>query len=81
MKTLYLSDLDGTLLRPDETISPYSTEIINQFMRDGGFFSYATARSIATAKKVTAGLNTELPIITYNGAFIIDPRTKETLKK
>lgn len=79
MKTLYLSDLDGTLLRPDERVSPYTAEVINRFVRSSGNFSYATARSLVTASKVTAGLNTEFPVITYNGAFVINNATKEIL--
>lgn len=79
MKTLYLSDLDGTLLRPDEKVSSYSAEIINRFVRSGGCFSYATARSIVTASKVTAGIKSEFPVIAFNGAFIIDNSTKEIL--
>ena len=79
MKTLYLSDLDGTLLRPDVRVSPYTAEVINRFVRSGGNFSYATARSLVTSSKVTAGLDTEFPVITYNGAFIINNATKEIL--
>lgn len=80
MKTLYLSDLDGTLLRPDEKISAYTVDVLNRFVRSGGNFSYATARSIITASKVTAGLNTEFPVIVYNGAFIINNATNEILR-
>ena len=79
MKTLYLSDLDGTLLRSDEKISEYSANIINRFIQNGGFFSYATARSFVTASKVTAALNTSFPVICYNGAFIIENTTKKVL--
>ena len=53
MKTLYVSDLDGTLLRSDETISEYTAQTINRLTTDGMLFSYATARSYHTAKKVT----------------------------
>lgn len=79
MKTLYLSDLDGTLLRSNERISSYTVDVINRFVLSGGNFSYATARSVVTASKVTAGLNTEFPVITYNGAFIINNATNERL--
>ncbi|MDR0273570.1 MAG: HAD family hydrolase, partial [Clostridiales bacterium] len=79
MKTLYLSDLDGTLIRSDERISAYTAETINRFVRGGGCFSYATARSIVTASKVTAGLNAEFPVICYNGAFIFKNGTNEIL--
>lgn len=79
MKTLYLTDLDGTLLRSDERISEYSANIINRFVQNGGCFSYATARSIVTASKVTVGLNAEFPMICCNGAFIFENMTHDML--
>ena len=51
LNTLYVSDLDGTLLRSNETISEYTSNIINSLIDRGMFFSYATARSLITAKK------------------------------
>lgn len=77
--TLYVSDLDGTLLRSSETISEYTIEVINKMTKQGILFSYATARSLITAKKVTNGLEAGIPLIVYNGAFIIDNRTGEVL--
>ena len=71
MQTLYVSDLDGTLLRSDETLSPFTVETINGLVRNGRLFSYATARSYVTASKVTKALSAPLPLIVYNGAMII----------
>ena len=79
MKTLYVSDLDGTLLRSDETTSEYTNSVINNLTDRGMIFSYATARSLVTAKKVTKGLRAEIPLIVYNGAFIVDNVTGEVL--
>ena len=79
MKTLYISDLDGTLLRSDERISEYTAEVINLLVENGMLFSYATARSYLTARKVTAGLTAEIPVIIYNGAFILDSITQKIL--
>lgn len=72
MKKLYVSDLDGTLLRSDETLSEYTCQIINDLVNQGMLFSYATARSYNTAKKVTKGLNVNIPLIVYNGVSIRD---------
>ena len=52
MKILYVSDLDGTLLRKNETLSSYTIKTINALTSSGMSFSYATARSLNTAKKV-----------------------------
>ena len=56
MKSLYISDLDGTLLRSDARTSEYTNRTINALVERGMLFSYATARSYLTACKVTAGL-------------------------
>lgn len=79
MKTLYVTDLDGTLLNTKSRISPYTLEIINDLVAKGMLFTYATARSLVSASVVTEGLATNIPIIAYNGAFIINPSTNEIL--
>ncbi|MDE6789584.1 MAG: HAD family hydrolase, partial [Ruminococcus sp.] len=66
MNTLYVSDLDGTLLRSNEITSDYTNSVINSLTDMGMIFSYATARSFITAKKVTKGLNARIPLIVYN---------------
>jgi len=72
MKILYVSDLDGTLIRSDERTSEYTNQTINRLVEQGVMFSYATARSFHTSHKVTAGLNAKIPLITYNGCMVVD---------
>ncbi len=79
MKTLYVTDLDGTLLNTKSRINPKSLEIINGLVEQGMLFTYATARSLVSASVVTQGLATNIPVIAYNGAFIINPSTHEIL--
>lgn len=79
MKKLYVSDLDGTLLRSNESTSDYTNSVINALVDKGMIFSYATARSLITAKKVTKGIAAKIPLIVYNGAFVIDNITEEIL--
>ncbi len=80
-KTLYVTDLDGTLLNREDSISPFSIQTINDLVEKGMLFTYATARSLVSASKVAAGLSTRIPVIAYNGAFIIQPSTGEILSK
>lgn len=78
-RTLYVSDLDGTLLHSDERISEYAARKLNELAQGGMLFSYATARSIYSAKKVTEGLNVSIPLILYNGVCIMDNSTRKLL--
>ena len=78
-KTLYVSDLDGTLLRSNQTLSEYTVNILERIAEEGVVFSYATARSYATSSIVTAGFDAKLPVIVYNGTFILENGTKRRL--
>lgn len=80
-KTLYVTDLDGTLLNRRDRINPESIKVINGLVKEGMLFTYATARSLVSATVVTQGLSMDIPIIAYNGAFIIHPSTGEILSK
>lgn len=76
--TLFLSDLDGTLLRRNQKISAYTAKVIPALIEKGMHFSYATARSRHTASRA-ADLPLSLPIIVYNGAAVMDSRTGKRL--
>jgi hydroxymethylpyrimidine pyrophosphatase-like HAD family hydrolase len=76
-RPLLVSDLDGTLLRRDATLSERTTRVVNDYIAEGGLFTYASGRSFASASRVTAPLNLNLPVITYSGAIVVDPRTGE----
>ena len=77
MKTLFVSDLDGTLLTARETVSEYSLGHLNALIDECGLqFTYATARSRNSAAKACRGLRQNLPVILYNGAVIMRPDDK-----
>ena len=78
-KILYVSDLDGTLLQSDQTVSKKSADIINELINKGICFSYATARSLLTSKKVTENLKGNIPVIVYNGTFVVDKKNGKIL--
>lgn len=74
MKTLFVSDLDGTLLTAEERISAYSLQNLNRLIDSEGLqFTYATARSLNSAAKALWGLRQNLPVVLYNGAVVMEP--------
>jgi Cof subfamily protein (haloacid dehalogenase superfamily) len=60
-------------------MSEYTIKTINDLINKGMCFSYATARSLSSASVVTSGLTTNIPVIIYNGTFIVNAYTKERL--
>ena len=80
MNTLFVSDLDGTLLTKDERVSDYSREHLNALIARGMQFTYATARSVGSARRALQGLNISLPAVYYNGGLIYDTSSRRTLR-
>jgi len=77
MKTLYISDLDGTLLGSDAKITDFTRDTINSLVEKGMNVSLATARSISSASGIVEGLNLKIPAVMMNGVFLTDITTKE----
>ncbi|MGN1423480.1 MAG: HAD-IIB family hydrolase [Oscillospiraceae bacterium] len=75
--TLYATDLDGTLLRSDKTISDSAAQKLNALIESGVLFTYATARSFNSASPLLGKLNLTCPAVTFNGVFVVDPKTGE----
>lgn len=75
--TLYVTDLDGTLLKSDKSLSDYSKNTINRLIESGVCFTYATARSFSSAYPLVDSLNFNIPAVTFNGVFVIDPKSGE----
>lgn len=72
MKTIYISDLDGTLLQPNAELSKKTITILNDLISDGMLFTIATARTIASARIILSDVDLTLPIILMNGVCIYD---------
>lgn len=70
LKTLYISDLDGTLLGNDAAVSPESTEMLNEAISAGAMFSVATARTPATVASILSDIDTRLPMAVMTGATL-----------
>lgn len=75
-QTLYISDLDGTLLNRNSTVSPHSIEKINYLLQKGMLFTIATARTPATVVPLLEQLQIDIPAVLMNGAVLYDIRRK-----
>lgn len=80
MKTLYVTDLDGTLMRDDKTISDESTAILNRLLARNILLTYATARSLSSASRITENISFKLPVIIRNGTILADPQTRKEIE-
>ena len=74
MKTLYISDLDGTLLKKNEEISRFSRDVINRFTSGGHHFTIATARTSDTVLHILEGVELNVPAVLLNGVSVYDTR-------
>lgn len=75
MNTLYVSDLDGTLLDNDSRISERSADIITGLTRRGALITVATARTPATVSNLLEFTVTTPPAIVMTGATMWDRNT------
>lgn len=73
--SLYVSDLDSTLLQDDASLSEYSRASLQRLIEDGLSFSVASARSVVSMRPLLSGLELSLPVIEFNGAFVSDLQT------
>lgn len=74
-KTLYVSDLDGTLLQPDARLSEKTVAMLNDAISRGALFTIATARTPATVEPIIEKLDLRLPGIVMTGAAMWDKTT------
>ena len=71
-KTLYISDLDGTLLNPNAELPAYTKDALNRMIADGLRFSIASARTASSAIKILDGVPWKIPLVLLNGVLIYD---------
>jgi Cof subfamily protein (haloacid dehalogenase superfamily) len=78
---LIVSDLDGTLLSPDGSISKRNLETILELRNKGILFSIASGRTDLMFREYARQLNLEVPVIACSGAVIRDLTTNEVIYK
>jgi len=80
-KTLYITDLDGTLLNEQAELSEYTTNTLNRLINEGMNFSIATARTGATSFKLLKDIKLNQPLVLMNGVLIYDMESGHFVKK
>lgn len=80
MKTLYITDLDGTMLTNKGGLKDRAAEMIRRFNQKGIMFTYATARRFVSSGFIMEKAEISLPVINMNGVIISDGKSGEIIK-
>ncbi len=78
-KTLYVTDLDGTLLTMKAGLKDRAAELIRRLSEQDVLFTYATARRFVSAGPIMQKAGISIPVITQNGVAIVKGDTGEII--
>lgn len=85
LKKILFTDLDGTLLRDDKTISEYTHDVLKRWTDAGHYFALCSGRDINSVNKVYKDLGFDsfknVFTIGFNGGYIYDCANKKVLHK
>lgn len=70
---LLLSDMDGTLLLPDHTLSQRTIDAVRSMREAGVLFSLATGRPPKAMLQTIEALGVDLPTAAFNGGTLVNP--------
>ncbi|MFJ4143074.1 HAD family hydrolase [Pseudomonas sp. NPDC089734] len=68
-----LSDIDGTLLQPDHSLSPGTVEAVRRLCEAGVHFTLASSRPPRAMRHIIEALALDLPTVAFNGGAIVKP--------
>ena len=81
MKTLYVSDLDGTfLLNADAELSSYTVETLNRLISSGAYFPWQQ-HELLPQLYLFSRMKVNVPIILMNGVLVYDIQSRQYIKK
>lgn len=72
-------DVDGTLLDPDEQITPRVRSAVQAALEQGCLVTLATGRRLLSARHIAAELGLSLPLILHGGAVVQESSTGAVL--
>ena len=76
---LFCTDLDGTLLRNDKTVSEENKRAIDYFVSEGGLFTSVTGRMPHYSRKTYDSIRANAPFGCSNGSSIYDFKAEKYL--
>lgn len=79
LKHIFLSDVDGTLLRGDSGIHRKVIKAAHEYVNAGGFLNLCTGRAPISSRWVARELPVNMPCILYTGAAIYDFETEQCI--
>ncbi|WP_156364067.1 HAD family hydrolase [Curtobacterium sp. Leaf261] len=79
--TMYVTDLDGTLLAPTGDVSPFTADAVATLQRAGVLITCATARSWLSTSRILGDLRFGVPVVLYNGILTYDAVDGTTLDR
>ena len=78
---LICTDLDGTLLKNDKSISQANLDAIEYFKNEGGFFTFITGRPPYIVGDAYEKVKPNVPVVCSNGGAVYDFQNHEYLWK
>lgn len=79
MNYIFLSDIDGTLLRADAPLTQKVVDAARAYTERGGLLAVCTGRSLPAVSEVAGKIGVNAPSIIYGGAAIYDFTQKQYL--
>ncbi len=81
MFKIVASDLDGTLLNPEHTLSPFTREVLQRLHQQGKYFVFATGRHHIDVASIREKVGIPALMITSNGARVHDENDNQIFSK
>ncbi len=78
---LICTDLDGTLLKRDKTVSRENLDAIEYFMSEGGYFTFITGRMPYFVGSILSAVKINAPFGCINGGGLYDPVSNKYIWK
>lgn len=77
--TLFITDLDGTLMRDDKSVSQKNQEAMKRWISLGGHVTIATGRSIPSVLNHIKDITINAPAVLFQGGLLYDFNNRQVL--